>query len=240
MCDIFNYIGTITGVVGVILAIIFYYKGKKIKKLTCYKTTVTILDTECLSEYPKLKILYDNKDIQSLNSTQITVLNNGYDIIEKNDFMPMGMFKIETSGKFLFEDITEIKIYNSNKNNRVVLTSIDESHLQVNFDCLRLNDAFRITIQHTGEIFITGMLKSGTFELSEDDIFKLKQIKLKDKVLITVTTIVLSLLASPLILIFANTFIQLHFIIRIIIIAIIVWFIINTFIDFCKIFLKKY
>ncbi len=158
-------LGVIIGIVGILLgflgSLFFYLKGKKNKRLV-YNTETTVLISESLSNYENLKILYNNEDIKTLNSTNIKIKNIGNDIIETSDFVPAEPIIIKTSDHFLLQDVSKYNINSSNSKNRVNLTYIDESHIQVSFDFLSPKDEIQITVLHTGQISMTGDLKQGS------------------------------------------------------------------------------
>ncbi len=158
-------LGVIIGIVGILFgflgSLFFYLKGKKNKKLV-YNTETTVLISESLSNYENLKILYNNEDIKTLNSTNIKIKNIGNDIIETSDFVPAEPIIIKTSDHFLLQDVSKYNINSSNAKNRVHLTHIDESHIQVSFDFLNPKDEIQITVLHTGQISMTGDLKQGS------------------------------------------------------------------------------
>lgn len=155
-------LGIIIGVLGIIVGLggsfFFYRKNKKVKKLI-YRAETTVLISEDLSSYENLKILYNNENIDTLNSTTIKIRNIGNDIIEPKDFVPSMPIIIKTSDHFLLQDFSKYKITCSDSKNRVNLEKIDESNFQVVFDYLNPKDEITIAILHTGDITITGDLK---------------------------------------------------------------------------------
>lgn len=155
-------LGIVIGILGILFGLggsyFFYRKGRKVKKLI-YRAETTILISEDLSSYENLKILYNNENINSLNSTTIIIRNVGNDMIEPTDFIPAMPIVVKTSNQFLLQDFSKYKITCSDRKNRVHLEKVDESNLQVIFDYLNPKDEISITILHTGDVTITGELK---------------------------------------------------------------------------------
>ena len=158
--DLGGIVGIILGVLGIVFAFVFYYKGKKKKKLV-YNTESTVLVSEDLSSYENLRISYNGKEITSLTSTTIKIKNIGNDIIEPNDFVPSTPIIIKANGSFLLQDPTKYKIEQDNTKNRVSLEKLDDNTIKVIFDFLKPKDSFSITVLHTGEISVGGDLKQG-------------------------------------------------------------------------------
>ena len=159
--DLGGIIGTFLGVLGIVFAFVFYFKGKRKKKLI-YNTESTVLISENLSSYENLRISYNDKEITTLNSTTIKIKNIGNDIIEPNDFVPSTPIIIKVNGSFLLQDPTKYKIQRKNYKNIVSLEKKKENEIKVNFDFLKPKDEIQITVLHTGEVSISGDLKQGT------------------------------------------------------------------------------
>lgn len=178
--DLGSIIGIVGIIVGAIIAIFFYFKGQKRKKLA-YNLETNILISESLSNYENLEILYNNETIKSLKCTNIKIRNIGNDIIEPENLIPSTPITIKTSNDFLLQDVTKYEIKCSNPKNRVFLELIDKSHIKVLFDFLNPKDEIQITVLHTGTISITGELKQGDvkqysnkkYEKEDDDAFDL-------------------------------------------------------------------
>lgn len=158
--DFIGITGVILGILGIVFAFIFYFKGKKKKKLV-YTSESTVLVSEKLSNYEDLKILYNNKEIKSLCSTTIKIKNMGNDIIEPHDLIPSMPITINTSDKFLFQDVSKYEFTSSNSKNRILLNKMNDSQISVNFDFINPKDEITITLLHTGDISIDGDLKQG-------------------------------------------------------------------------------
>lgn len=153
--------GTIVGaIIGFFVSYFFYRKSLKQKKLI-YNTESTVLISETLSRYENLKISYNNTDIKSLISTTVKVKNVGTDTIEPSDFVPAMPIIIKTNEQFLLQDVTKYKITCSNTKSTTSLEKIDESQLKIIFDFLNPKDEITISILHTGDISVTGDLKTG-------------------------------------------------------------------------------
>lgn len=158
--DIGSVLGVVGIVVGLVSSYVFYKMGKKKRKLV-YNLETTVLISEKLSKYEKLKISYNGENIKRLDSANIKIKNIGNTMIEPKDLVPTKPITIETSEKFLIQDVSNYTVNCSNPKNRVSLSRIDDSHLEVVFDFLNPKDEISITILHTGEISVTGDLKQG-------------------------------------------------------------------------------
>lgn len=155
--------GTILGLFGIIISIYSYIKSRKTKKLAVNQES-TILISETLSKYENLKISYNNDDINSLTSTIVKIKNIGTDIVEPSDLIPSSPIKIHTTDKFLFNDTTQYEIVTSNSKNNVSLQKLSNSTLQLTFEFLNPKDEIFISLLHTGEITVSGDLKTNAIK----------------------------------------------------------------------------
>ena len=151
--------GTIFGLVSILISIYFFKKSKKTKNLSINSVS-TILISENLNEYENLKISYNNEDIRSLTSTTIKIKNIGTDIVEPSDLLQSSPIIIDTTEKFLLNDISQYDITSSNNKNNVSLNKITDSSLQLTFEILKPKDEISISVLHTGDITVSGELKT--------------------------------------------------------------------------------
>jgi hypothetical protein len=74
----------ILAVLGVALAIIFYFKGRKVK-LPCYAVRSTNIVRNLVSKIESLEMLYSGEPIENLTVTKFAFWNAGRDTIDRRD-----------------------------------------------------------------------------------------------------------------------------------------------------------
>lgn len=150
-------VGAGVGFLGIALSFFFYFKSKKIQKISI-NTSSTILISEKLSQYENLEVFYNNKKINSLTSTTIKIKNSGTDIIEPDDFVQSSLV-IKTSKNFVLDNPSQYEAIASEPKNITSLEAIDNSSFKIKFTFLNPKDYILIRVLHTGEIFVDGTLK---------------------------------------------------------------------------------
>ncbi len=156
----FSIGGFVVGILGIVLAVVFYLKGKS-KKILAYRINSNHQIRSYLSEtVPELKILFNNKPISELTRTTITFTNSGNQTITSNDFAEQGKLVIKASKCFL-DNEANFWINKDNKNSAVSIKLLGENLLWVYFDFLKEKESVKVTFYHEGNIDILGDLKSG-------------------------------------------------------------------------------
>jgi len=159
--------GTIIGILGIFGSFIFYKLGQRTRKLI-YTVSSQPLITDNLSDLEGLQIIYQDKPIKNLTSTTIVFKSIGNENVERDDFGEKTPLYIKTTEEFLLQaDMNSIVTANSNPGNSLCPVKKDDQTIWVDFEYLRKGDSITVTMLHTGNISVTGQLKSGKLQDSD-------------------------------------------------------------------------
>jgi hypothetical protein len=159
--NLYNLLGITTGVIGVILAIVFYIKSKKIKK-PFYSLSSFCLVNERFADNPDIKIKFKDESIETLTVTKVAIWNGGRDTINKSDIPLNTGIKVHTTNGITIycADI----IYNSDTaNNFSLIHDNSKNEIIIDFDYFDYDQGVIIKIFHSGtsskNINLTGKVK---------------------------------------------------------------------------------
>jgi len=145
--------------IAIILAIILFSKGKKVRKPRYYIKSHNLV-TDFSSKITKLKMLYDNEQIERLTVSKIAFWNGG-ETINKVDIADTEPLRIETIGSCDIVDANVIKVVNPVNNFCVEI--INKKEVRILFDFLDRGQGGAIQIMHTGkessDIKVDGFVK---------------------------------------------------------------------------------
>lgn len=152
-----SFIITITSL---LLAIIFYIKGKKVK-LLYYAIRSQNIVRDLISRIDSLDMLYANERIENLTATKIAFWNAGNDTINSNDIASVRPLTINVKEGY---KILDAKTLNYNPVNQFsIKLSDDKSQINISFEYLAKNEGAVIQLLHTGkseqDIEIQGIIK---------------------------------------------------------------------------------
>ncbi len=160
--NISTVISVLIGSIGILLAIVFYLRGRRFKKLSwAIRSNNIFTDVPTLSD--KLKVIYSEKEIKTITISKLAFWNNGTEHINDTDIAPADPIKIATNEGVQLLDWTILQ--RTNESNRITVTqpTPNGNHLFINFDFLDKNDGFLIQITHTGnssrDILLSGTVK---------------------------------------------------------------------------------
>jgi len=137
------------GIIGILLAIIFYLKGKKYIKPT-YSIKSFNLINDFSGKLSKLEVFYSQKKIKNLTITRIAFWNDGNLIIRKEDIAPIDPIKVSVDDKYeIFE--AEIIDGTTKEANNFELIRLDEKSIIITFDFLSHNDGAILKVIHSGK-----------------------------------------------------------------------------------------
>ncbi|MFB2121443.1 hypothetical protein [Parapedobacter sp. 2B3] len=153
---LFNAISLLIGFVGVILAIVFYFKALKEKRPTFNIKSFGLIDSK-LSTINKLEIRYNNSSINNLSVSKIAIWNAGMEPITKADFAPSDHLRIMSRNSVVIYDY---ELSYQKEVNNISVTLQRENQVYINFDFLNKNDGLILSIYHSGhssdDILVTG------------------------------------------------------------------------------------
>lgn len=151
-------LGTILGIISIIVSIIIYILGNNFKKIIYTKQSKKII-TEDISGIENLKIIYNETPIKKLSYTILNIKSTGKDSIEMNDFVEP--LCIKTDGKFFVYNIETILTNNSRPSNHIEFILVDQNTIQLKYKIFKYKDLITLNIYHTGNLDVIGELKKG-------------------------------------------------------------------------------
>ena len=140
---------TLVGIAGFILAIVFYYKSKRLKE-PMYAIHTENLVSDFSSILNKLEISYAGQRISSLSHTKIILWNNGRETITKADIASGDPLAITMTGNGVVIDCQVITA--NNPANRVTVELTSPKQALVHFDFLDHRQGAVIQVLHTGNV----------------------------------------------------------------------------------------
>ena len=139
--------GTIVGVIGIVLAVVFYLKGKEKKEFSyCLRSRTLIRKKK--AKFEKLSIDYGGKKIDDLCVSNLTIWNSGNKTLNASDMVTSKELTITAleDGKIL--DVEILKC--SEETNKFSLQLLDEHTVKILFDYVDKMEGVVIQIIHTG------------------------------------------------------------------------------------------
>lgn len=175
-----GFIGTMIGVVGVALSIVFYYKTRHYKKPSYFKGSLRWYDSEGVPD-SDLKLLYHDRIVDRFTITQLAFWNAGNESIKGSDFTQSSPLRLQVP-----TDIEIFEIRLTTMTTPEIAASIGEAQLvpdatykqfPVSFEYLDRNDGFTLQIVHNGKSHqgidfvgkLPGVLRFTSFDRSRSD-----------------------------------------------------------------------
>jgi hypothetical protein len=139
-------VGTWIGIIGIgvavffgILAVVFYFKSKREKKLQLRMKSFNLIGKAVSTIVPeKVKVLYEDKPIETMTVTNIAIWSAGREPIRKSDIAPTEPLSIVSRG--------DCKILEAN----VQCVQVNNNEVIIAFEFLGKGDGAVIQIFHTG------------------------------------------------------------------------------------------
>lgn len=148
-------------IIGLVLVVIFYIRGKKTKRPTFLIRSSNLI-ADFSSKLDKLQILYDTRGIESLTVSKIAFWNDGRQTIDSRDVAEADPLRIALKEPHNILDVSVI--YEKNKANKFhVLPLEGEPSVNIGFDYLDKDEGGVIQLIHTGksssDIEVLGIVK---------------------------------------------------------------------------------
>lgn len=153
-------------VVGIIVATIFFFLGRK-KTLFQYAMSTTPLVTEETAKILNGRMSIDGQTIKSLSSTTISFSNSGNQRIQFSDFSTRDPLRVYIRGHLYCYEVFRVsqKIFPK-------IEPVGEEVLNISFENLKPRQFFMVRILHDGSLYVLGELTTGTMrEYSHNSIF---------------------------------------------------------------------
>jgi hypothetical protein len=141
-----NIISITVGIVGMILAVVFYNKQKK-EKRPVYSLRTFYVAGKVTESPNKLEIRYDDKIIDVLCLTKFAFWNAGRETIRRED--------ISVNEPLIIKSAENVKIFDvelafKTRPNSFEVSKIDEHRISLSFDFIDLNQGVALNIYHNG------------------------------------------------------------------------------------------
>jgi hypothetical protein len=149
-------VGTWIGIIGIgvavffgILAVVFYFKSKREKKLQLRMKSFNLIGKAVSTIVPeKVKVLYEDKPIETMTVTNIAIWSAGREPIRKSDIAPTEPLSIVSRGDC---KILEANVVQENRPaNTVQCVQVKNNEVIIAFEFLGKGDGAVIQIFHTG------------------------------------------------------------------------------------------
>ncbi len=102
---ILSLFGLIFGVIGIILAIIFFFKSKKNKKPYYLVKSYNIISENIGNKIKDIDIYFKGQKVEDLTISKIAIWNSGNETINRDDIPETTRFAIRTKGGIEIYDI---------------------------------------------------------------------------------------------------------------------------------------
>jgi hypothetical protein len=176
-----GFLGCIIAIFATALAIIFYYKGKKVK-LPCYAVRSSNIVSNLVSKIETLEMLYAGKPIENLTVTKLLFWNAGRDTIDYRDVASADPLRVHAkeSCKILDAKI----LYEKKRANKFSITnSSNQSCISIQFDYMDKDEGAVIQLIHTGkssdDIKVTGTIKGAGKPIFKKPYHKVKTLNFR-------------------------------------------------------------
>jgi len=144
-----NLGGFIFGVLGVVLAVIFYFRGRQVLGLK-YEAKSFDLITAKISQLPGFAATYKNRPLENLTASRLAIWNSGTTVVSAENIAPNDKIRISLpeDAEFLNATVTFASSLATN-----VTVSLEGSRHEaiVHFDYLSPRDGCVISFLHTGK-----------------------------------------------------------------------------------------
>ncbi|CAL2083489.1 conserved hypothetical protein [Tenacibaculum dicentrarchi] len=168
-----NLVFLLLAISSIVVSYLLYLKSKKSKKPTYIIKSFNLVK-EKVSKIEQVKILYDEKVINNLTVSKLSLWNKGKETIDSSDIAPKDKIRIDIAKNH--------KILNANiiyqkkiANNFSLNLNKSQSSLKIDFDYFHFNEGVVIELYHTGtsssELELNGTIK-GVKEIQKGEIKK--------------------------------------------------------------------
>lgn len=138
-----EHLELIIGVIGIIIAIFFWIRSRKFKRVAYLLRTFKI--TEKKNEIPKLRVMYGNEIVENLSLSRIAVFNDGNQVIDISDMSKKDPLRIVIPKDFRILDARLFYVRNE-ANNFSLEISREENAARIIFDYMNGGDGCVVEI----------------------------------------------------------------------------------------------
>lgn len=163
-CYLEKNFGNILGIIGIILAFYFYYKGKRKKEFFYEVTSFNLINENLNQKISELKISYKNKDIKYLTVSKIAIWNSGNSTIWDSEIPKNNKIQINISKDYEILDYELIE--NVDIDSDITINKNNDNNLEINFKFLEPDKGFVLKLIHTSitsnDILVKGRIIGGS------------------------------------------------------------------------------
>lgn len=175
---ILQFVVIVIAFVGLPLAIYSVVKGPSKRCFSCYVESINLI-RQNRTKFKKIKVMFDDKEVENISITNFTLWNSGKLEIRKDDLAKGKELKIVAQEGTSILD-ARILCFNE-ESNLFSISSISTNAVQIDFDYVNENEGVVIEIVHTGDsesLSVDCKLKGGKdvhkFSYSSSSSFKFK------------------------------------------------------------------
>ncbi len=160
----FAWTSMAVGVIGILLAIVFYIKGRKQRRVNGWYSTSKIVDDE-QTHVEDLTVFYHGVAVKRLFVTRFVIRNTGNCIIERKDIYPSCPLhiKCDESANVLYARVIE---QSSDTINCDIKQINDDNNLEIDYESIEKREYVVINIYHTDNtnilFLLDGKIKEGS------------------------------------------------------------------------------
>lgn len=151
-------VSIVLGVVGILIAFVFYFRGRPRKQLCFQKFDYTIVDSNKSHLAAGLEILVNDIEAQNVTASRVILWNEGNCTIDGSNLLTRSPLRFEAQeGEILRVELEKV----DRDVNNVSVRTIDKSAV-ISFDYLDERDGFQVLILHSGRpdnIKLTGDIR---------------------------------------------------------------------------------
>lgn len=149
-----GFIGTVLGIVGLALSIVFYLRSRRIQRPTYAKRSTRWFDGSD-TPHSDLKMFFRDQQIQRFTITHLAFWNAGNQTIRRGDFATASPLHLHIPSELTLLDI-RLTARTTTENGVLlvppaVLPCHPASDIQIDFDFLDADDGFVVQLVHDGE-----------------------------------------------------------------------------------------
>jgi hypothetical protein len=158
---IFNLFNGLVGVIGVALAVYFYFRAKERYALSYKVTERQLIQASSLRPFDMdVPLSWGGREVARLTRSFILITNSGNKLIQKSDLTNSATVQVSQDSKIIDTAI----IFSDDPGSQVLISGGSSSSSEINFEFIRPNDGCVIKVDHTGylnEVFVEFSTKAG-------------------------------------------------------------------------------
>jgi hypothetical protein len=144
-----NFLSITIGVIGLILAIVFFIKSKKTKRPFYSKISINLLKRE-LKRIGNIEVKYLNQNVDDFTITKLAIWNGGHDTINISDVPENSSLRIEPQEEIIIYG-AELLYQTDESNNFNIIHDKENNTVLIDFDYMDYNQGSIIKILHSGD-----------------------------------------------------------------------------------------